>query len=153
MTARSTAFEPLEPATAALAGELHAQCFPDDAWSAETFAALLAETGIFGLLARDGDGEAAGLVLARVVADEAEILTLGVRPQRRRRGTCDGLVKAIKAHAGARGARRVFLEVGELNLPARQLYQCNGFHPVGRRPDYYRHPDGSEAALILRADL
>jgi ribosomal-protein-alanine N-acetyltransferase len=52
------------------------------------------------------------------------------------------------------GARAVFLEVGEDNVPARKLYQRAGFREVGRRDGYYQGPKGkSTAALVLRRDL
>jgi hypothetical protein len=55
---------------------IHAAAFaPADAWSAEVFDLQLAMPNIFGLLHQKG-----GLILARVAADEAEILTLAVVP-------------------------------------------------------------------------
>jgi ribosomal-protein-alanine N-acetyltransferase len=50
------------------------------------------------------------------------------------------------------GARSVFLEVDEGNVPAMRLYQRAGFREVGRREAYYPAGRGS-AALILRRDL
>jgi ribosomal-protein-alanine N-acetyltransferase len=50
------------------------------------------------------------------------------------------------------GARTVFLEVEEGNVPARRLYQRAGFRQVGRREGYYPAARGA-AALILRRDL
>ena len=50
------------------------------------------------------------------------------------------------------GARSVFLEVDEGNVPALRLYRRAGFREVGRRESYYPASRGS-AALILRRDL
>jgi ribosomal-protein-alanine N-acetyltransferase len=50
------------------------------------------------------------------------------------------------------GARAVFLEVDEGNVPARKLYRRAGFREVGRREGYYPEGKGA-AALILRRDL
>jgi ribosomal-protein-alanine N-acetyltransferase len=50
------------------------------------------------------------------------------------------------------GARAVFLEVEESNLPARRLYRGANFREVGRREGYYPAGRGS-AALVMRRDL
>ena len=47
----------------------------------------------------------------------------------------------------------MFLEVAEDNAAARDLYERQGFRPVGRREDYYRTASGTVAALVLRRDL
>ncbi|HEY0838393.1 MAG TPA: alanine acetyltransferase, partial [Azospirillum sp.] len=38
----------------------------------------------------------------------------------------------------------------EDNAAARALYAAAGFATVGRRPGYYKRPDGRVAALVLR---
>ncbi len=130
------------PAMAAI----HAQAFPPGArWGEEAFAAQLALPGVFGLI-----DPAGGIVLARVVADEAEILTLAVIPAVRRRGLARLLLAAAMARAGTAGARRMVLEVSADNAPARALYVAAGFAAAGRRRRYY--PDGSDA-LVLAAML
>lgn len=130
------------PALAAL----HAMAFtPAEAWSADTIALLLALPGAFGLW-RDG----AGLVLARMAGDEAEILTFGVVPPARRRGHGAALLRGAVAGARTRGAGALFLEVAAGNAPALALYAREGFAAVGRRRRYYT--DGADA-LVLRRDL
>jgi ribosomal-protein-alanine N-acetyltransferase len=49
-----------------------------------------------------------------------------------------------------RGAACLFLEVSEVNAPARALYARAGAEEVGRRRRYYS--DGSDA-LVLRITL
>ena len=52
------------------------------------------------------------------------------------------------------GAHAAFLEVDEVNEPARRLYQRAGFREVGRRPGYYQQGrDHAATALVLRRDL
>lgn len=127
---------------AALAA-LHAEAF-DAPWDAASLSALLGSPGVFAL--EDGDG----FVLIRVVADEAEILTLAVRPVARRGGLGGRLVEAAVASAAALGAERMFLEVAEDNVAARALYARTGFVEAGRRRGYYARTDGSrEDALVL----
>ncbi|MCS6921545.1 MAG: GNAT family N-acetyltransferase, partial [Elioraea sp.] len=73
------------PDSACLAG-LHAAAFPPgEAWGEDAFARLLALPGTTGALAAEEDAPV-GFVLARQALDEAELLTLAVLPERRRRG-------------------------------------------------------------------
>jgi len=128
--------------TEALAA-IHAEAF-ETPWDTASLAALLASPGVFAL------EEADGFILIRVVADEAEILTLAVRPSARRSGLGARLVEAAVVRAAALGADRMFLEVAEDNAAARALYARAGFHEAGRRRGYYARADGSrEDALVL----
>jgi ribosomal-protein-alanine N-acetyltransferase len=90
------------------------------------------------------------MLLARVTADEAEILTLAVAPPARRGGIGAALLASAMQRAAAAGAVAMFLEVASGNLPAQSLYEKAGFVRVGRRARYY--PNGGDA-LVLRADL
>ena len=123
---------------------LHATAF-DAPWDAAAFTDLLAGTGVFVV-----EGEA-GFILMRAVADEAEILTLAVRPDARGRGEGRRLTAEGVAGAAALGAERVFLEVADDNAPALAVYHRAGFAEVGRRPGYYARPDGSRRDAILLA--
>ena len=88
------------------------------------------------------------MILARVAADEAEILTLAVHPERRRHGLGSALLGAAVDRAIASGARSMFLEVAVTNKAARALYAAHGFVEAGLRRRYYS--DGTDA-LILRS--
>ena len=126
---------------------LHAEAF-DAPWDAAAFETLLGQAGVH-LAEVDG-----GFILVRTVADEAEILTLAVRPADRRRGIATDLVARGASVAVAQGATRLFLEVAEDNAAARGLYERAGFVEAGRRPRYYARSDGSWAgALILALTL
>lgn len=122
---------------------LHAEVF-EAPWDAAAFRALLAMPGA-GLEA-EGDG----FLLWRRAADEAEIITLAVRPRARRRGLGGRLLDRVVARAAAAGIERLFLEVADDNAGALALYGSRGFATIGRRPAYYARADGSRAdALIL----
>ena len=138
---------PVTPFDLELVAALHAACFVEG-WSAASIAALLAGPGAFGLLAVS-DGEPAGFILVRQAADEAEILSLAVRPAWRRRGLARRLLAVALERLVAAGTRRLLLEVAEDNVAARRLYQGAGLTPVGRRPGYYRSAGGATAALVL----
>lgn len=125
------------------------ECFPEEPWSADSIAGMMATPGTFAFLAQDG-GNPVGFVLARVAGGEAEILSVGVAEQARRSGVGGRLVTAAAAQAFERGAAAMFLEVAEDNAPARRLYGSMGFVTVGRRPGYYRRAHGRMAAIVLR---
>ena len=122
---------------------LHAGCFAQapPPWSADAFAAAIAAPGAMLLTRPDG------FLLGRVVADEAELLTLAVAPDARRRGVARSLCAEFAQQARLRGAMEAFLEVGSDNAAARALYSGCGWREVGVRRGYYA--DGVDA-LTLR---
>jgi ribosomal-protein-alanine N-acetyltransferase len=111
-----------------------------EAWSAPQCAGLLPMPGVWLVLAQGGE-EAVGFSLARVVADEAELLLLAVKQKARRRGTGKLLLERFLEDAAARGAGRFYLEVRDGNS-AVALYKSMGFREVGRRAKYYTGCDG-----------
>lgn len=119
---------------------LHDEAFAGDAhgevWNAQSFRELLAMPGALCLLALTGD-QPAGFLLLRIAADEAEIITLGVRPRLRRLGVAAALLREGFARLAGAGASRCFLEVAEANAAAGALYAGLGFRAVGRRTGYY----------------
>lgn len=123
---------------------VHLACFAKP-WSSTEFAGLLAQTAVHGFLARDGDQDA-GMALLRVVADEAEILTIGVVPDARSRGMGGALLTALERTAQQAGAARVFLEVSHANAAARHLYDQAGYSEIGLRKAYYA--DGNDAHIL-----
>ena len=124
---------------------LHARCFSSPPpWSDADFAAFLSDPLAFLLV--EGD---AGFLLGRAVAGEAELLTLAVAPEARRRGLGRKRVARFLYQARLRSAALAFLEVAEDNAAARALYTGQGFAESGRRPGYYARPDGSRLAAIM----
>lgn len=93
-----------------------------------------------------------GFIVSRLVLEEAEILSIAVASSRRGRGLAQRLLDLNLRRLAGLGARTVFLEVDEGNVPARRLYRRAGFRDVGRREGYYPAGQGG-AALILRRDL
>jgi ribosomal-protein-alanine N-acetyltransferase len=146
MVASETGLSRAVPTDCRLMAAIHATVFPArDAWSETVFCQQLGFPGVFGLLHPSG-----GLILARVAADDAEILTLAVVPEARRCGVAMALLHESATTAAAMGASAIFLEVSVGNSAARALYTRAGFAPVGRRPGYYS--DQSDA-LVLQLDV
>ena len=143
-----TGLRPLQATELAILARLHGICFAD-AWSETTLAELLASPGVFGILADGGEG----FVLVRAIAGEAEILSIGVIPDHRRKRIGRALLSAAAVEARRRGAERLYLEVASDNGPALALYRQAGFAKVGQRAGYYRRAAGTVAAEILAMDL
>ena len=133
---------------------LHAPLF-DKPWDSAALQGLLNHPTSTAFLARVGTpAETVGFVVGQLAADEAEILSLGVRADRQRHGIGRRLVEALGRAAKKAEARRLFLEVGTSNTAALGLYGALGFKEVGRRKGYYVKPSGpAEDALTLALDL
>lgn len=139
---------------AAALAALHARSFPVG-WSEPEFERLLSDPSVIAHLARTdgGRGAVAGFLLSRIAADEAEILTVAVDPDRRGHGLAGELLQRHLGRLAAFGIARIFLEVGEDNEPALRLYDKAGFRPVGKRAGYYPRAEGAVSALTLRREL
>ncbi len=111
-----------------------------EAWTAPQCAGLLPMSGVWLSVARDARG-IIGFGLARLVADEAELLLLAVSRDSQQRGVGKMLLDRFEAMAKIRGAARFHLEVREGNH-AVKLYEDSGFALVGRRRNYYTGDDG-----------
>jgi tRNA threonylcarbamoyladenosine biosynthesis protein TsaB len=128
--------------------EIHASAF-EEGWAAEDILRFAsADLGGLGLVAEVDGGVLAGFVVGRVIAGEAEVLTLAVRPAFRRRGLGRALLSAVLAAADA-----AFLEVAEDNVAAIALYRGLGFERVGRRGAYYSRRSGAADAIVMRRAL
>jgi [ribosomal protein S18]-alanine N-acetyltransferase len=128
---------------------LHSRCFQTPPpWSAADFTGFLSNPLAFLLV--EGD---AGFLLGRAVAGEAEVLTLAVAPDARRRGLGRKLVARFLYQARLRGAESAFLEVSAENAPAIALYESAGFAKAGVRRGYYQTPEGqrTDALVLARA--
>ena len=142
------------PEHAAELARLHAGLF-EKAWDADSFLRLLGHPGATSFLARIGTPpQTVGFILGQLAADEAEILTLGVRKDSQRHGIARRLVGALARAAKNAEARRLFLEVGQSNTAALALYKGFGFQEIARRKGYYEHAGApAEDALVLALSL
>ena len=135
------------------AASVHARCFTYP-WPADDLESLLAARTTYADGAFGKAGEVQGFILSRLAADEAEILTIAVKPKRRGQGIAGKLMRANMEQLQQGGAKSWFLEVEAQNVSALALYKRFGFERVGERKSYYRKPDGDSAlAFILRRSL
>ena len=127
-----------------------------------SYAALLGDAGLLLVIPDDGRGAEnalEGFLAVRCVLDEADVINIAVTVAARRRGHGASLLEDGIRRLGARGIRRLQLDVRESNAAARALYPRCGFREDGRRPAYYpsaRAAGGSgerESAVLMSRDL
>jgi [ribosomal protein S18]-alanine N-acetyltransferase len=127
---------------------LHRLCF-DRGWDEEEIRGVW-KSGSRGWGIDSEDGLVAFL-LCRMAADEAEIISLGVAPEERRKGHAKTLMDKAMRELWQRGISVMFLEVRENNAEGRALYRGLGFTESASRPNYYRMADGSyQHAVVMR---
>lgn len=147
------AVQPVTPADLDLLVDLYARSF-DEPYARPALESLIDSPGAWATIAWHGDSggrRGAGFIIARMVAGEGEILSLGVALSERRRGAGRALLTDALYRLALSGADAVFLEVGEDNPGAVALYRGLGFREVGRRRGYYLRKNGQRvSALIMR---
>ena len=114
-----------------------------EGWTRSQCAGILPMPGVSMMIARAVDSRPAAFSLFRTIADEGELLLLGVAPDFRRRGIGKKLLDDFLARSREQGVSRVHLEVREGN-PAVVLYRHAGFTLAGRRTKYYKGRFGGE---------
>lgn len=144
--------------------DLEARCFGSDAWTPAMIRQELtapARTYVVDVgdadRANDGTGSPDRPAGVRGYAgfwfdgDDAELMTIAVAPEHRRRGLAAAMLRRLTDRARALGARRMLLEVRVDNDPALGLYRGFGFTRIGLRRRYYQ-PEGVDA-YVMALDL
>jgi ribosomal-protein-alanine N-acetyltransferase len=124
-------------------------CFRE-AWDAAALSSLLANPAV-GVMGWEQGREIVAYLLYQRVAEEAEILRIGVMPGQRRHGLAGRLLAEFLGWARSQGITRVLLDVRAGNAAALALYRRAGFHHKGTRARYYRNP--AEDALLFEYDV
>ena len=123
--------------------------FGAEKWSAAMFWNELAQRRFY-LVAEENEKVAGYAGLSIVDREESWVQNIAVRRDAQRAGIGRALLEALLAHAAARGAGTVLLEVAADNAPAQRLYSAYGFEVVGVRRGYYQ-PSNTDA-LVMRRD-
>ncbi len=114
---------------------LHSACFTKD-WGQKELRNLL-DHGVIGFVATDDNATICGFVLARIVLDEAEIISIGVLPEKRKHGLAENMMRHLLAHEACVDVRALFIEVEAFNDAGKRLYEKLGFQRTGSRKGYY----------------
>ena len=129
--------------------EIERDCFSRP-WTAEQLKSQMRDAQ-HEFIAAVSDGRVLGYVGLMYVLDEGYISNVAVHPDARRQGIGDTLIDALAAKAAELKLAFLTLEVRESNAPAIALYAKHGFHPVGKRKNYYDAP--KEDAVLMTCYL
>lgn len=137
----------LGPSDAPLMSTIHRKSFPAG-WPPDEMRLHIDKDLCLGL----GDPLAA-FILVQIGGDQADILTIATHPDHRRKGLARKLLSAAETALREDNVLTLFLDVSELNDSAKSLYKSCGYQAVGRRPRYYRTPNGRVASITFSKSL
>jgi ribosomal-protein-alanine N-acetyltransferase len=134
--------------------DIQKQVLPDGEWTENDFLRLGFSPGGLILVAEaDQDPSCAvvGLVAARQIGTEAEILILAVADHHQRQGAGRLLLDAIWKELEKIGVKHMYLEVRASNRAAINLYTSAGFTLNFVRRNYYAQP--LEDAYVMSLEI
>jgi len=147
MASTNIIIHPLLPEDIPTITVIHQHCFQIP-WPLESFMTLMAtQTPLgFKVVSRH---QCVGFIIASVVIDEAEILTLAVDPPYQRQHWGQALLTHLIATLQQQKATKLLLEVDENNAAALAFYQKNEFVVTGTRKNYYHFPNRTKADALM----
>lgn len=143
-------------AACALLAQLHRRAFEpqgDAVWETSAFKQLLASPGVRADIFQQQDLPY-GFCLYRVVAGEAELISVAVDPSYQKQGLASHIMTYLLQNLSDSGALDLFLEVRKDNYAAISLYQRFGLKQIGIRKGYYKKSDGQLVdAVVLSCEV
>ena len=94
------------------------------------------------------DDKIIGYIVYHIVLDEAEILNIVINNEFKRQNLGKYLLEQTISEISKQNVKTIFLEVGEKNIPAINLYLKFGFKQYNKRNNYYKN--GENAILMKR---
>lgn len=91
-----------------------------------------------------------GFAGIKVILDEADIMNIAVRTDKRSLGIGSLLLEKLITTAQNLTCQTITLEVNETNLPAIRLYEKYHFKRIGLRKKYYNNTND---AILMQKDL
>jgi ribosomal-protein-alanine N-acetyltransferase len=160
---------PAEIKDAAAVLEIERSCTEAPHWREAVWAQLLVQRSQYALrdpidgpqrvcLVAEQEGEIIGFIVISVLSGEglrvcgnslAEIESLAVREDARRRGVGRSLCLQAMLQAQTMGAQSMQLEVRSASVAALALYRSLGFVEQGRRTRYYRDPEDDAVLMAI----
>ena len=146
----------MTPAHIPLIEPFEEEMFGAEAWSADSYAAELADRRHRFYIAALADPPQPDLPILgwaglMTIGHTAQILTIGVVPAAQRHGIGQTMLDALLQEARRRNAEEVLLEVRTDNRAARRLYERNRFTALRVRRGYYDL--GRADAVEMRREL
>ena len=91
-----------------------------------------------------------GYIIYHIIFDEAEILNIVIDNKFKRQNLGNYLLEQILSDISKQNIKTIFLEVGEKNIPAINLYLKFDFKEYNKRLNYYKN---KENALLMKKVL
>jgi len=156
---RATIIEDAQSGDLAALSDIHRAGFAAG-WSDGDLDKMLANRHYTCLVARKqgaGNEPPLGFVLIRSVLDEAEVITIAVRPDWRQHGIARTLMEDTIRRLQHDRVKLLFLEVEAGNEAANKLYSRLGFEHVHDRKNYYpasaNNSGKATDALVMKRNL
>ena len=102
------------------------------------------------IMITDDNGQPIAALFYRLLADEAEIIEIAVRQDKRREKLGANLIYELQRRLWGTATKRLLLEVAETNHQAISFYHHFGFQDIARRHGYY---DKQVDAIIMELRL
>ena len=129
--------------------EIGTLCFAD-AWRRDTVAHDM-EGSHSEYFVAEMDGKVVGYGCFWFVVDEGQLVNIGVRPECRKRGYAEAILKRGLEECKARNMKTIFLEVRVSNSSALALYKKYNFRSLGVRKGVYDLP--KEDGYIMSREI
>ena len=130
--------------------EVEKSSFPTP-WSTDIFYQEIIENQFSHYYVMEYGEKIIGYVGMWIVIDDAQITTIAISPEYRRKKLGEKLFGFSLQTALAMGAKILSLEVRVSNIPAQKLYRKFGLMPGGIRKNYYT--DNGEDAIVMWVNL
>ena len=121
----------------------------DDFWNESTFENEITSSNSFYIVAKS-QHKIVGFAGFKYVLDEADIMNLVTKKNKRNNGIATQLLIHLFENAKSKKISKLTLEVNENNLPAIHLYEKLGFRKIAERKKYYNN---TYDALIMQKNL
>lgn len=130
---------------------IHKESFPIY-WKESEISDMLLTSGTQAWCARTDKPLA--MLMTRAQFEQAEILTLAVIPEVRRKHLAEKLLLGAHKVLADQGVKKLFLEVAEDNEAALALYRKLGYAETSRRKGYYKQENGNTTdALVMSKEI
>ncbi len=102
------------------------------------------------VLEEKNSNEILGFLQCSVLAPEAELFEIAINQNFQGKGLANKLMIFFFDFAKSHGCDTIFLEVSNINMKAKQLYQKHGFCEISRRKNYYGE---NQDAIIMKKSI
>lgn len=128
------------------------QIYPESPWNAAQFKEELAGVpNTRKYLVALSDNQIVGYGGIALAGDVADIHTLTVIPDQRRKGIATHILNELEVWAREKGVFNFMLEMREGNNEAQPLYEKHGYQIISRRDNYYA--PGIHALIMRKSEV